>query len=148
MMARGPLLLLGVVCSGVAAHSVGGCSGVQPPKFELDRVERSVADGSLAIFIEATNNNDTPLPLRHARYRVALDGERLFEGERSPEVTVPAFSTVLFSLPAPIAGQPGEAIELIGHVTYVEPGRLAEILFDSDVRQPEAPIRLEGEVGR
>lgn len=141
-MLRGSLLI-----AGSLSVSLVGCAGISPPSFELAGVQRNADDGAITILVEATNDNDTPMPLRHAKYSVRLDGERSFEGERSPEVTVPAFGSAVFALPAPVAGEPGEGVEVRGHITFIEPGRLAEILFDSDVRRPEAPLRLSGEVG-
>lgn len=127
-----------------AALLLGACTGVKPPKFELAGVERSGPEGSLVLVVEARNDNDTAMPLHKARYRVALDGETRFEGERSPEVTLPAFGEATFTLPTPIESDAGGEVRVTGHVTFIEPGRLAEILFDSDVRRPEAPLRLEG----
>ncbi len=136
---------------------LGGCTAYDAPSFRVVSIterERSDEAVVLGVAIEARNRNDEPLPLQRARYALTLDGQRVFEGTRAARATAPRFGEQVLELPVVIPAsalppgqfdQPGEMTYLIeGTVEYQTPGRLAEFLFDSNVRRPKAPLSLAG----
>ena len=146
--------------SWIAAVLVGflaGCSSVHAPRFnivavqETERTERAVV---LGFTVEAVNPNDVALPLRRASYTLTLDGERVFSGSRIARATVPRYGRQRFELPAVVPAdlidparfdRPGDMpYTLDGTVQYQRPGRLAEFLFDINLRRPKAPLHLRG----
>jgi hypothetical protein len=135
----------------------GGCSFYEAPDFrvvsisETDRSEEAVV---LGFTLEARNRNDVALPLRRAEYRLTLDGRQVFEGGRVAAATAPRFGTQRIELPAVVPAElipperfdeAGEmAYRLEGSVEYQTPGRLAQYLFDINLRRPDAPLSLAG----
>lgn len=138
----------------LAALAIGGCSSVKPPRFEAvsARPAGQTADGVVLVFeLRATNDNPKPMPLRVADYTLYLDGEPVFTGQRSPEATIRRYGTQTFELPAVIpfaTAAPSGLIpyEIAGTVSYLEPGRLSELLFDSEVKVPKAGLSVGGTI--
>ncbi|MFT5422888.1 MAG: LEA14-like dessication related protein [Phycisphaerales bacterium] len=139
----------------IAAIVLGGCSSTSQPSFEIaDATATARTDDGLALLftIDAANQNPDAMPLRIVRYDLRLNGRRVFSGLRSPEATIPPFGTQRFTLPAVIPADrvPQDATsaeyELSGTVTYIEPGRLYEILFEQDLRVPKASINGAGTI--
>lgn len=128
------------------------CSGVVPPRFEAVGVRsgEQTDEGLVLVFeLEATNDNPEPMQLQTANYTLFVAGEPVFTGIRSPEASIRRFGTQRIELPAVIpfdralpAGTPEYVIS--GTVSYLEPGRLAEVLFDSDVRVPKTSLSVGG----
>ncbi len=136
-----------------AAITAGGCSRPGPPRFQAVGVTRtgSSAEGVELLFhINAINDNKDALPLRRITYTLALDGQEVFSGVRSPETTLSRYETHEIDLPAivPIEYDTrGIApYRIRGSVTYLTPGKLAEVLFESDVLVPEADLNISGEI--
>lgn len=137
-----------------AALALGACSSVVPPRFEAVSVspaEHSEDGLVLRFTVEATNDNDEPMPLQSASYTLTVEGHPVFTGTRSPEATIRRFGTQRFELPAVIpydtrlpAGR--APYRITGTVSYLEPGRLAEVLFDNEVRVPSAPLAIGGTI--
>lgn len=133
---------------------VGGCSKALPPTFRAVGVrevgqenERSVIE----FLVEATNPNKEPIPMRQITYRVELDGVEVFSGVRSPETTLHTFSSHVFVLPAvlPLGAMSGSTevnYAILGSALYIPPGRLSEVLFDAEIKVPEAMIDLSGTI--
>ena len=101
--------------------------------------------------VNATNPNREPIPLERVEYSVAIDGGWVYEGVRSPESTLPGYSSQLFEIPAVIGADSLRAGRVAsymidGSVKYHIPGPLAEVLYDADLRVPEAPLHLEGSI--
>ncbi len=102
--------------------------------------------------LEGMNDNGFPLPLREVRYRLVLEGQTVFTGQRSAEATLPAGSTGLVYLPVSVpfgegVGLPALMVyELRGEVTYVLPGAIAELLFDNEIRKPRVGFEERGEL--
>ncbi|MGE3107164.1 MAG: LEA type 2 family protein [Phycisphaerales bacterium] len=141
--------LLGSLAIGLIA----GCSSYQAPSLQvLDaRVIEQTPEGAVVQFtIQATNQNNNPLPLRDVEYSLSLGGEQVFTGIRSPEATIRQSGTQQFTLPAavkasvlPPAGST-TPYRLSGSLTYITPGAFAELLFDTGVRRPSTPLSGEG----
>lgn len=136
---------------------LAGCSGVKAPGFRVVSVtetERSADAVVLGFTLEAENQNDVALPLERAQYSLRLDGDRVFRGSRVAGVTAPRYGRQVLELPVVVPAdlvppgrfdQPGEmAYVLRGEVEYQLPGRLAEFLFDINIRRPTAPLALTG----
>jgi len=141
----------------VASATLGaGCAGTSAPRLEhaaASVTERTAEGVALSFSIDAYNDNDIALPLRDVTYTVSLDGREVFRGTRSAEATLRRKGVQQLKLPAVIALEPGEVspggvqeFELRGTVTYVTPGKLAEVLFDTGVRVPSAAFTTTGQV--
>lgn len=133
---------------------LGGCSNAAPPTFSAVGVREVAHDDGRSVIefsVEARNPNREPIPLRRVSYRVEIGGEVLFEGVRSPETTLHTFSSHVFVLPAvlpesALAGRGEVAYAIRGSAQYIPPGRLSEVLFDAELKVPEALIDLEGTI--
>ena len=143
-----------VVCAG--ATLAGGCRSTSAPRLEhaAASMQERTADGVAMLFtLDAYNDNDSPLPLRDVQYSVTLDGREIFRGKRSAEATLRRKGVQQLHLPAVIALRPGEAppsgvsnFRLRGTLTYVTPGKVAELLFDTGVRVPTAGFETTGQI--
>ena len=144
-----------------AAGGGGGCATLLGETNDptLDVVEARVGQVSedgvvLRFVVEAYNGNDVDLPLRNARYALELDGQRVFEGVRSPEATLRRQGMQAFELPAAVEldervrAMMGREVRwrLSGVVYYSTPGALADVLFDTNVRRPKVSFAEEGVV--
>lgn len=144
------LLVAGVGTSMLA----GGCNKALPPTFSavgVREVEKSADRSMIEFMIEATNPNKEPIPLRQIHYTVELNGVEVFAGVRSPETTLHTYSSYVFELPAvleleSLSGTGEIAYSLIGTAQYIPPGRLSEVLFDAEVKVPEAALNLTGTI--
>lgn len=151
VMNTNPRTLMALSLSFVTMTLVG-CNKAISPSFEalgVEEIERGEDSSVLAFRVRATNPNNEPIPLRTVSYRVQINGEQVFEGIRSPETTLHTFSDSEFVLPAviPSAYLQGKIdYALLGSVQYIPPGRLSEVLFDADIKVPEAILDLEGTI--
>lgn len=129
-----------------------GCSKALAPGFEavgVQEIERSSDRSVIEFRVRATNPNREPIPLRTINYRVEINGEQVYEGVRSPETTLHTYSDSEFVLPAvvPVEYLSGTIdYALLGYVQYIPPGRLSEVLFDAEIRVPEAELNLQGTI--
>lgn len=153
--ARTGLAALSLGALALAAAMLGGCSSTSRPVFQVtDATSTARTDQGVALLftIDATSQNRDAMPLRMVRYDLKLNGDRVFSGLRSPEATIPPFGMQQFTLPAVIPadrlpqGATQAEYELTGTVSYIEPGRLNEILFEQDVRVPKASIGGSGTI--
>lgn len=146
-MTRLPIALL------VFAVALAGCTGVTPPTFTVTDV-RLTSETSEAIAFDLTirgdNTNDEELPLENVSYSFSLDGVGSYRGKRNAQATLPAGGSQDFTIPIaiPVDAPPvpdGERrYAFNGRVTYILPGAIAEILFDSGVRRPTAGVSESG----
>lgn len=136
---------------------LSACAGPRQPSFRVAEVragERTDQGVAMTFVLDAENDNDVALPLRDVEYTVELDGQRAFSGTRSAEATLRRLGTQQVVLPAVVRTGDGGAIRtsgrvpyrISGTVTYVTPGQIAEILFDSGVRVPSVGFSGTGEV--
>lgn len=129
-----------------------GCSSTKPPTFHIAGVqlrEQNERGTELVFEIEAANPNGREVPLYEADYALVLNGQRVFQGVRTPEATLGRYAVQHFSLPVVVSADqmpPGTQIpyRFEGTITYVMPGALAEILFDRELRRPKAVLSDSG----
>lgn len=133
---------------------LGGCNKAVAPTFKAVGVREVQQDGDRSVIeflIEATNPNRDPLPLRQVHYTVRLDDQDVFSGVRSPETTLHTYSSHVFELPAvlELGSFSGTGIvnyTIVGTVQYIPPGQLSEVLFDAEIKVPEAVLNLSGTI--
>jgi hypothetical protein len=141
----------------VVAIVLPACTSYKAPAFSVADVrpgERTAEGVAMVFTLDAKNDNDVALPLRDVKYTVELDGKKVFTGTRSPEATLRRLGTQQVTLPAVVnlaAGDPPRTTgrvpyRISGTVTYVTPGQIAEILFDTGVRVPKVGFASSGEV--
>ena len=131
-----------------------GCNTVRAPKFEsvgVREIERTDARTVYGFLVKATNPNRDPIPLREVTYTITLDDSYTFSGVRSPESTLHTFGEHTFELPAVFEVPASSLVGLMdfkitGHTKFLRPGKLNEVLFDSNVSVPKAPLNLRGKV--
>ncbi len=137
----------------VLAMAIGGCSsGVLVPTFSAEGVrELETVDGrsQVVFLINAKNPNQEPIPLEQVNYRVLIDGQQVFAGVRSPETTLPGYGSLYFDLPAVVETEVLKSGRVVsyaidGSVKYHIPGAFAEVLYDADIKVPEAPLQIQG----
>lgn len=141
------------------APAMGGCSSQPAPAMRVvdAHLVQMTEDGFVVLVtVEGHNKSDDPLPLRMVNYSVSIDGERVFQGIRSAECTLPRNGSHAIRLPAaaPIAALPsgapgpGAEYEIRGTVEYETPGVLSDILFDAGVLRRTAGFSGSGELGQ
>lgn len=138
----------------VAALLIGGCTSYRAPSLTVrEAMITSVTDEGMVIdfTIDAENANEVELPLVVTSYRLQINGREVFRGVRSPEATLRRLGTQQIVLPAVInfdekVGElePPFRYRLEGQLTYITPGSIAQILFDSGVRRPKVRFRSSG----
>ena len=148
------MLMRRVAVLMVLAVLVGGCSSYRAPKLTVrEAAITSVTNEGLVIdfTIDAENANEVELPLVVITYRLMLNGREVFRGVRSPEATLRRLGTQQIKLPAVVnfdehvaAMEPPIRYRLEGRLTYITPGSIAQILFDTGVRRPRARFRSSG----
>lgn len=132
--------------------ALGGCSSFKAPTLEAVGVTPApAANGGQVITVrmKATNPNREPMPLEEAYYALSLDGRTVFNGRRSPQVTLPPYGEREFDLPTVVPGEAlgdAETFDVRGNVTYRTPGELAETMFDSGLRRPSERFSMSGPV--
>ncbi|MBX3358430.1 MAG: LEA type 2 family protein [Phycisphaeraceae bacterium] len=143
------------------AALLAGCSDYKEPRLSVANV--AVAQESpeglvIAFTVLAENQNNVALPLREVRYALDLDNKRVFEGTRSPEGTVRADGSHRMVIPVALAIGPGSdasdalperptgehRYRLAVNLTYITPGALANVLFDTGVRRPVVSYNESG----
>jgi len=157
-------MLAALALPALATFVLGGCSSYLAPTLKVAeaRVTERTAQGTVLSFtLDAENPNAVELPLREVRYTLDLDGQRVFEGFRSPEATIRRFAVQRVTLPAVVSagdaarlklnlgagGSPGSIrYRLAGTLTYLTPGEIEEILFDNEIRRPTVSFEDSGEI--
>lgn len=135
----------------LAAGLAGGCGLPKDPTISVAEVQTGERAGDLQavmFVIEASNENSDPVPLTRASYTVQAGGRTVFTADRSPEVSVPGKGTQRFLLPAVVPVGVEGPYEISGGVTYLWPGRIFELLLDSDFKRPTVSFRGDGTAPR
>lgn len=157
---RAQVALLGTL--GINALALTGCSNFAPPAVRVvdARVIEQTEHGIAVDFVmEGVNANSEEIPLQVVRYSLAIDGERVFTGERMAEATLRRFGSQTFVLPVAATWDnlPADRAEgddsprvrryrLSGSLQYIAPGALAEVFFDTGVRRPSVRFAAEGDL--
>lgn len=127
---------------------LAACQGDAPPRFELVAARAvQTTDRGMLIELDLTGENpsDREIRLREARYSVQIDGANVFRSARSPEVALGPYGRVTMTLPVAIQQAEWTGVSPVvgirGQMLYLDPGPLAEVLYDARLRRPTAPLR-------
>ncbi|MCC6907963.1 MAG: hypothetical protein IT430_08500 [Phycisphaerales bacterium] len=136
----------GAFVLALLALLAAGCDTTKAPRIDLvsARVVEQRPEASLVeLTLELTNDNPDPVPLVEFNYSASLDGHRLIETRRAAQATLRRLGTQSIVLPVVIpAGAAGgplagvHALVVSGKLSYIAPGQLGEVLFDTGVRVP------------
>lgn len=107
-------------------------------------VDQSEEASVVRFSFDVTNSNADEIPLRDFRYIATIDGVALPATRSAAEATVRRLGTQRVSIPVVIPhallnGPPTGArrLTIAGQLSYVAPGAIGEMLFDTGVRVPE-----------
>lgn len=131
-----------------------GCSSTTPPDLVISEVtisEQSPQAMVLNFAMQGSNENPDPLPLGEVRYRLDLDGTRVFSGVRSAQLTIPRRGSAMIDLPASfrlndlgIDLQSRTPYRLSGSIRYRPDGTFPGVLYDSDFHRPARTFSISG----
>ncbi len=153
VMKRNMLMAMGLV---LAIAALGGCDAqswtfvlLQTPEAKVQAVELTeISDAGAAadVVIDLTNpNEDVALPLPMARYTVTL-GSLTYSSDVHPNATLPAGGTQRITLPAAVAGNPGDTYKVTGTISYIPPGEIRRLLTDMGVPLPWTTFNATGQI--
>lgn len=136
------------------ALPLAGCSSHKAPTFRvIDAQIASQTESATTILVtvEGENPNADELPLYAMHYSASVNGDTMMSGvERSPQRTLPRFSTGSFTIPVIVPNDrlsgPVARVWIDGSVIYQLPGTIAQVFFDNDIRRPSAPVQGEQSV--
>ena len=129
----------------VVAFTAVGCDATRAPGINLlsTRVVEQRPEATLVeLTLELTNPNPDPVPLVEFNYTATMDGRRVFDSRRAAQATLRRLGTQTLILPVVIptsnAGALAglHALVVSGTLSYIAPGQLGEVLFDTGVRVP------------
>ncbi len=136
---------------------MSGCAAYRDPTVSVaGATVTETADGLLGLNFSLVleNPNEQPLTLHEFNYTLAVDGTVAYRGRWAASATLPASGTRRLSIPAVVrydqfgpaaaSGTLKPRYDLSGHVLYLVPGDIAEILFDTGVRKPKASFAAKG----
>ena len=146
------VLLLGL-------SAIPACTVYRDPMVSVvDAAVTETGDGllGLSFVLVLENPNQQPLVLHEFSYTLAVEGAPAYRGRWAASATLGANGTRRLTIPAIVrydqfgwtaASAPSQATyDLVGHVLYLAPGDIAEILFDTGVRRPKAAFAAHGVV--
>ena len=137
--------------------AMSGCSVYRAPSVSVvGTAITETGDGLLGIDFSLVleNPNKQPLALHEFYYTLTVDGAVAYRGRWAASATLPASGTRRLTIPAVVrydqvgrtalSGTSKPRYDLTGHVLYLAPGDIAEILFDTGVRKPQASFSAQG----
>ncbi len=143
----------------LALSAIPACTVYRDPVVSVvDAAVTETGEGLLALgfILVLENPNEQPLALHEFSYTLAVDGALAYRGRWAASATLPANGTRRLTIPAIVrhdqlgwtaSSAPSQATyDLVGHVLYLAPGDIAEILFDTGVRRPKAAFAAHGVV--
>ena len=133
---------------------LGGCTTYHAPALSVAEaaVASRTGDGvALRFVLNAENPNSEALPLKEVRYTVYVGGEQVFAGTRDAQATLRRLGTQQITLPAAVPASvplPPQTAEyrLVGSLTYVTPGQLADVLVDAGLLRPRVSVTRTGTI--
>jgi LEA14-like dessication related protein len=138
------------ICGAMSGACVG-CSNLKQPSIAVVGAtmgESTAQAATLNLALQLGNPNPEPLELLEFKYHVEVDGRRVYEGTRAAQMTLMRESTRAVEIPAVIplesvgwsaAAIPSTAqVRVSGTLRYIQPGAIAQTLFDTGVRRPRA----------
>lgn len=138
---------------GLVSLTLAACTGISSPKLTIIDVrqdENEPTGRRMIIVVKAENIADVQLPLRDAKYSVRLDGQQVFDGQRSPESTLRKWGVqeLRFPVALPADRWPSSdapvRYEISGSLVYLPPGKFNEILYDYGLLRPKSTFRGSG----
>jgi hypothetical protein len=140
----------------VVSLTLGGCFFLKSPTPDLrivsaQLVERTADGVVINVEIEGANRTAKDMKLRSIHYWMDLNGERVFESERTPQATFPALGVQSFTVPVAAprvalpAGDPA-TYHFGAKLQYLVPGPLADAMYDLNVRKPNVHITATGQI--
>lgn len=130
------------------------CSFVQSPQFEVESFtvkERSDLAAILNITLLGTNPSKHPLEMRNISYSITLNNLAPISSARHAQSTIPARSQLRVMLPVVLDIDTFRALEgsetsyqLRGSVSYLRPGKFAEVLYDLGIKRASKKIAHDG----
>ena len=133
--------------------ATGGCSVFKAPGIAvLDATLIESTDEAIRfdVALDLTNPNNEALEIREFSYSFTVAGSPSYTGRWAIGRTLAPGHRWQITLPAVVAIDAGAGEEpgwrIRGNVLYVSPGALAELLLDSEVREPRARFRGRGTV--
>ena len=129
----------------VVAFTAVGCDATRAPGINLlsTRVVEQRPEATLVeLTLELTNPNPDPVPLVEFNYTATMDGRRGLDSRRAAQAPLDRHGTQPLLLPGGIPpSHPGalaglHALVVSGTLSYIAPGQLGEVLFDTGVRVP------------
>ncbi len=143
----------------LALSAIPACTVYRHPVVSvMDAAVTETGEGilELGFILVLQNPNQQPLALHEFSYTLAMDGKPAYRGRWAASATLGANGTRQLTIPAIVrydqlgwtaASAPAQATyDLVGHVLYLAPGDIAEILFDMGVRRPKAAFAAHGVV--
>tara|TARA_B100001750_G_C15113933_1_gene401519 strand:- start:86 stop:508 length:423 start_codon:yes stop_codon:yes gene_type:complete len=134
---------------------VGNCffgCGVASPlaQFTKSSILNTTSDAlELNVEFEISNTNDSPIQLKMYTYAVTVNGDTVYKGKCSAELTVPRWSTATSSVPVVISKT--EILDpsninwsLMGSLEYVSPNAFAEALRTSGFLETSTKVNAQG----
>ncbi len=143
----------------LALSAIPACTVYRDPVVSVvDVAVTETGEGlvGLGFTLVLENPNPQPLALHEFSYTLAIDGAPAYRGRWAASATLGANGTRRLTIPAIVrydqlgwtaSSAPSQATyDLVGHVLYLAPGDIAEILFDTGVRRPKAAFAAHGVV--
>jgi len=139
--------------------SVTGCAAYHHPVITVTGAKLAeTSDEALALRfgLDLHNPNNEALTLVEFTYELSIDGRNVYHGSRAGETVLAIHGDKHVEIPGVVrfdrAGWHKGAIPaaatfaLDGRLTYITPGKIVQILFDTGVRKPKAPFAGTGQV--
>jgi len=140
------------LCAALAACSLTKAPGVEVSDVSLG----NVTDEGYELQFELTlsNPNLEPLELHETEYRLSVGGAPVYDGRWSAEASVKAEGAKTITIPAVVPfDRAGEDTvpdridySINGTMWYMTTDRIAEILFDANIRRPSVGYGTSGEL--
>ena len=143
----------------IVVATLNGCAAYHDPAISVTGAKLvETTDEALAVRfgLDLHNPNDESLTLLEFNYELKIDGRQVYSGTRAGETVLAIRGDKHVEIPGVVrfdrtgwsagAIPPTARYEIKGRLTYITPGKIVQILFDTGVRKPRAPFAGSGEV--